>query len=202
MLRDRLPRSTGRLLVTMIMRIGETGATELADDVYAHTRAGRWMIRVAAMIALDKLQDSRRTEALARNAADVSRGPRGLDWLDVTSSLERRYFQMELIRAVKRNEVHVAEESLASLANDGWSGDSMARVFAGDALGVLNRPQALVLTRRLLKSWSATEQKVGVMIAEYARLTELRDEVERIEKSGGSGEVRRMAARLLDDWGA
>ena len=170
-LKKTLLRSRGLRLAGILNKVGEAGITEAGDLLYEYTRHRQWYARAGAMLGLDELKDPRVAEALVRNVKGLDDGPDLLTWVfDPMRASVRQYYQVELIRAVQRNEVHEAEGILESMALNAWSGKSLARVSAGEALAVLNRPRAVAVTQKLLKSWSSTERTVGAMIVEYARL--------------------------------
>jgi hypothetical protein len=199
--RDRIQRSTGIILCAMIAKAGDVKVKELGDVIYVYTRNGDWMVRAAAMLALAHMEDVRCAEALARNASDMGRGPGALSWLfDPMGASSHQYVQVELIRAVQKYQVHETEPRLESLALHGGRMDALVRASAGEALAAMNRPKGIAVARTLMGRWSADEQWVGTMIANEAKLEELRPELERLATKGWSEEVRDQAQQTLRNW--
>ncbi|HDZ20793.1 hypothetical protein LCGC14_0409130 [marine sediment metagenome] len=198
-------------LCALMGAIGDTKLTVASDFVFKKTRDWRWLVRLSALYALDRLDDPRADDALEASLGDIQRSDPGFWTLLVpVYRIGRRrlswFIRQEVITAIAARRIPGAAGTLEKILNNRSEGLSNARSSAGRALLRLDPQQGCAVIRKLLADRNVVEQEVGINMAywiwvvegvpeEQARLIEA--ELRRLKDESPDEGVRKLALQVL-----
>jgi len=182
--------------------IGEHKLAAGADAAYARTKDISWPVRLAALFALDKLDDPRAAKALQRHLPDIRRHGVGwrIIWLPyaMATRLQQEFLRMELAKAISRRRIPGAADVLEAVYLNRWEGLSAARMEAGYSLVKLDRAQGVAATARLLKRAGMPDQYIASKVADYHDLLEVEGVLRRVAETSRHKMSKDAAAQALD----
>lgn len=173
-----------------------------ADAIYARTSAMRWLIRLEALQALDRLDDPRTNQALRAHFRDIERTSIGLRVLagpraTLIALMGQSGLRDELVKALVRRKVEGADGFLEKLALDPRQGQTPVRWLAGVGLAMLDRPRGTLVLRRLLQSRDEDAQRTGIEIARSGLALDAKQELQKLAQESPFETVKEDAAQVL-----
>jgi len=207
LLKRQVPGMHEFQLCGLIGHLGDNKMAIASDFIFKKTRDRRWLVRLSALYALDRLDDPRTDAALESSLGDIKRSETGGLFDRVSRKMLSEAFRQELATAIEARRIPGAAGTLEKMVNNRSEGKSTARISAGWALLRLDPQQGCAAISKLLSASNVVEQEVGIEMAkgiwidegvpeEHARVV-IR-ELERLKDESPHENVREHSQQVLE----
>jgi len=208
LLQQQVPGMHELQLCGLIGHLGDNKMAIASDFIFEKSRDWRWLVRLSALYALDRLDDPRNDGALESSLGDIERSETGGLFDRTSRKMLSEAFRQELVTAIEARRIPGAAATLKKIAGNSSEGKSTPRISAGWALLRLDPQQACAVIGKLLGDPNVVEQEVGIEMAkgiwidegvpeEHARVV-IR-ELERLKDESPHENVREHAQQVLED---